>query len=193
MVHSLASVFLESYWSALAGQQSVVVQFSQYVRFLISPWGVFSFFVSQAYIFCPTLFSLRASEFYSCRVSAWICVTSMLLFQLGKFFEVRVIISCCIFMYEVLFGLCFRCWFYQYPQVFVPNKCVLWLQSRSCFMAIFCLLTLSRVFITWGLILLNFYYPLVLFTICFVASSRKCFTANCLLPDSVETVSEPGA
>ena len=78
-------------------------------------------------------------------------------------------------MYEVLFGLCFRCWFYQYPQVFVPNKCVLWLQSRSCFMAIFCLLTLSRVFITWGLILLNFYYPLVLFTICFVASEQKMF------------------
>ena len=27
------------------------------------------------------------------------------------FFEVRVIIGCCIFMSEVLFGLCFRCWF----------------------------------------------------------------------------------
>ena len=32
------------------------------------------------------------------------------------FFKVRVIISCCIFMSKLLFGLCFRCCFWQNPQ-----------------------------------------------------------------------------
>ena len=83
----------------------------------------------------------------------------MLLLLLGflRFvFRVRVIISCCIFMSELLFGLCFRFCFKQNPQVFVLNKCVLWLQSRSCFRAIFSFLTLSSVFITRGLISLIF-------------------------------------
>ena len=75
------------------------------------------------------------------------------------FFKVRVIISCCIFMSELLFGLCFRFCFKQNPQVFVLNKCVLWLQSRSCFRAIFSFLTLSSVFITRGLISLIFLSP----------------------------------
>ena len=38
------------------------------------------------------------------------------------FFKVRVIISCCIFMSELLFGLCFRFCFKQNPQGFVLNK-----------------------------------------------------------------------
>ena len=86
----------------------------------------------------------------------------MLLLLLGflRFvFRVRVIISCCIFMSELLFGLCFRFCFKQNPQVFVLNKCVLWLQSRSCFRAIFSFLTLSSVFITRGLISLIFLSP----------------------------------
>ena len=41
------------------------------------------------------------------------------------FFKVRVIINGCIFVSELLFGLCFRFCFKQNPQVFVLNKCVL--------------------------------------------------------------------
>ena len=62
-------------------------------------------------------------------------------------------------MSELLFGLCFRFCFKQNPQVFVLNRCVLWLQSRSCFRAIFSFLTLSSVFITSGLISLIFLSP----------------------------------
>ena len=83
----------------------------------------------------------------------------MLLLLLGflRFvFRVRVIISCCIFMSALLFGLCFRFCFKQIPQVFVLNKRFLWHQSRSCFRAIFSFLTLSSVFITRGLISLIF-------------------------------------
>ena len=83
----------------------------------------------------------------------------MLLLLLGflRFvFRVRVIISCCIFMSELLFGLCFRFCFKQNPQVFVLNKRFLWHQSRSCFRAIFSFVTLSSVFITRGLISLIF-------------------------------------
>ena len=53
------------------------------------------------------------------------------------FFKVRVIISCGIFMSELLFRLCLRFCFKQNLQVFVLNKRVLWSQSRSCFRAIF--------------------------------------------------------
>ena len=44
----MASVFLQSYWAALAGWQSVLVQFSQYVRdflFLHAGISVFSFYM----------------------------------------------------------------------------------------------------------------------------------------------------
>ena len=41
------------------------------------------------------------------------------------FFKILVIISCCIFMSELLFGLRFLFCFNQNRQVFVPNKCVL--------------------------------------------------------------------
>ena len=75
------------------------------------------------------------------------------------FLRYDVIINGSIFMSELLFGLCFRFCFKQNPQVFVLNKCVLWLQSRSCFRAIFSFLTLSSVFITRGLISLIFLSP----------------------------------
>ena len=88
------------------------------------------------------------------------------------FFKVRVIISCCIFMSELLFGLCFRFCFKQNPQAFVLNKRVLWPQNSSCFRAIFSFLTLSSVFMTRGLISLILYYPLILFTICFVVKAE---------------------
>ena len=68
--------------SALAGQQSVVVQFSQYVRFLISPCGVFSFFVSYAYfllrclVFVPPSFihaeSVHEFALLACCYSRWV-------------------------------------------------------------------------------------------------------------------------
>ena len=77
--------------------------------FLISACGLFSFSVSYAYF---VLCCLEYSCFlvYSCRVSAWIWFTSMLLFPVA-FFKVLVIISCCILMSELLFGLYFRCCF----------------------------------------------------------------------------------
>ena len=75
------------------------------------------------------------------------------------FLKVRVIISCCIFMSELLFGLCLRFCFKQIPQVFVLNKRVLWPQRRSCFREFFSFLTLSSVFITRGLISLIFLSP----------------------------------
>ena len=102
------------------------------------------------------------------------------------FFKVRVIISCCIFMSELLFRLCFRFCFKQNPQVFVLNKRVLWLQSRSCFTAIFGNLTLPSLSKKQGLNFAKFYYALVLFTMCFVAPEQKLFYGQFLLPDSEE-------
>ena len=95
-------------------------------------------------------------------------------------------------MSELLFRLCFGFCFKQNPQVFVLNKRVLWPQSRSCFRAIFSFLTLSSVFITRGLISLILYYPLILFTICFVAPKQKLFYGNFWQPDPAEPFLEPG-
>ena len=55
---------------------------------------------------------------------------------------------------------------------FLLYKCVLWLQSRSCFMANFCSLALSSVYWNQGLNFTNFFYALVLFTTCFVAPEQ---------------------
>ena len=62
-------------------------------------------------------------------------------------------------MSELLFGLCFCCHFKQNSQVFVSNKCVLWLQSRSCFTANFCYLTLSSMYWNQGLNFAKFFIP----------------------------------
>ena len=84
VVHSLASVFSPT---LLSGSSGIAVSscsvLAVYPRFLISVCGVFSFFVSYAYFVLRTLFSLRASYFYSYRVSTWICFPSLLLFPLG--------------------------------------------------------------------------------------------------------------
>ena len=129
-------------------------------------------------LFCLTLFSLRASDCPSFIHAESVHEFALLACIPVWFFKVRVIINGCIFMSELLFGLCFRFCFKQNPQVFVLNKCVLWLQSRSCFRAIFSFLTLSSVFITRGLISLIFFIT----TWCclqFVLwlQSRSCFTA----------------
>ena len=110
-------------------------------------------------LFCLTLFSLRASDCPSFIHAESVHEFALLACIPVWFFKVRVIINGCIFMSELLFGLCFRFCFKQNPQVFVLNKCVLWLQSRSCFRAIFSFLTLSSVFITRGLISLIFLSP----------------------------------
>ena len=74
-------------------------------RFLISACGVFSFFVSYAYfglhclVFGFLVLFMRSQCMYLLYLHAAIPV---------GFFKVRVIISCCIFMSELLFGLCFR-------------------------------------------------------------------------------------
>ena len=61
------------------------------------------------------------------------------------FFKVRVIISCCIFMSKLCLAYVFVVVFGK-THSFVTNRCVLWLQSRSCFTANFCYLTLSSVY-----------------------------------------------
>ena len=110
--------------------------FPCYYKFFLHPLRMRGFqFFRFISLFCPTPFSLRASQFYSCRVSTWICFTSMLLFPLG--FE----------------GTCYYKWLHSHVSVivwlmlsllflakstgFVLYKCVLWLQSRSLFAAIF--------------------------------------------------------
>ena len=143
-------------------------------RFLISTCGVFSFFVSYAYFVLRCLVfvlpsfihteSVHEFALLACCYSRWV-------------FKVGVIISCCIFMSELLFGLCFRCCFQQNPQMFVLNKCVLRLQSRSRFTAIFCFLILLSVFITRGLISLNFITPWSCLQFVLWLQRRSCFTA----------------
>ena len=59
---------------------------------------------------------------------------------------------------------------------FVLNKCTLWLQSRSCFTANFCYLTLSSVYLNQGLNFAKIFHALV--TLCFVAPEQKLFYGN---------------
>ena len=148
-------------------------------------WG-FQFFRFIC-LFCLTLFSLRASDCPSFIHAESVHEFALLACHPGGFFKARVIINGCIFMSELLFRLCFRFCFKQNPQVFVLNKRVLWPRSRSCFRAIFSFLTLWSVFITRGFISLILYYPLILFTICFVAPKEKLFYANfCYLKSCLE-------
>ena len=74
---------------------------------------------------------------------------------------------------------------------FVLNKCTLWLQSRSCFTANFCYLTLSSVYLNQGL---NFakIFSRPGYTV-FCGSRAEAVLRQFWLPDSVELVLEPGA
>ena len=77
--------------------------------------GVFSFFVSYAYFVLGCLVfvlpsfihaeSVHEFALLACCYSRWV-------------FKVRVIISCCIFVSELLSGLCFRCFFLAKPTDF---------------------------------------------------------------------------
>ena len=95
MVHSLASVFSPILLSGSSGiAVSCNVQFSQYVRFLISACGVFSFFVSYAYFGLHCLVFVLPSYIHAESVHEF----ALLAIPVG-FFKVRVIVSCsCIFM-----------------------------------------------------------------------------------------------
>ena len=94
-------------------------------------------------------------------------------------FEVRVIINGCILMMsQLLFGLCFRCKLFLAKSTgFVLYKCVLWLQSRSCFAANFCYLTLSSVYWNQGLDFAKFFTPWSCLHCVLWLQSRSCFTA----------------
>ena len=128
------------------------------LRFLISACGDFSFFVSYAYFVWRYLVFALPIVLVLFMQSQYMNLLYLHAFPLD-FLRYDVIINGSIFMSELLFGLCFRFCFKQNPQVFVLNKCILWLQSRSCFRAIFSFLTLSSVFITRGLISLIFLSP----------------------------------
>ena len=80
------------------------------LRFHISACGVFSFFVSYAYFVLCCLVFVLPSFIHAESVHEFDLLACMLLSPLG-FFKVRVIISCCILMSELLFDFCFRCCF----------------------------------------------------------------------------------
>ena len=82
--------------------------------------------------------------------------------------------------------------FSKVHKFFVLNKCVLWLQSRSCFTANFCCLTLSSVHWNQGLNCAKFSRSGLVYTV-FCGSRAEVVSRLFLLPDSVERVLEPGA
>ena len=132
----MASVCLKSYWARDSSQ------------LFFSSRSMFGFLLPHAWF---SVFSFHMPFlFYTESVH-----------ELLGFFEVRVIISCCIFISELLFGLCFNCQLFLaiIQQVFVLNKCVLWLQSRSCFTGNFWYLTLSSVYWNQGLNFAKFFTP----------------------------------
>ena len=103
--------------------QSVLVQFSQYVRDFLFPHAGFSVFSFHMPILS---LSVKPSRFLvlfmqSQRMNFLYLHAAI---PVG-FFKILVIISCCIFMSDLLFGLYFLFCFKQIPQVFVLNKCVL--------------------------------------------------------------------
>ena len=61
---------------------------------------------------------------------------------------------------------------------FVLYKCVLWLQSRSCFASNFCYLTLSSMCWNQGLNFTKFFTPWSCFHYVLWLQSRSCFAAN---------------
>ena len=84
VVHSMASVCLKSYWARDSSQ------------LFFSSRSMFGFLLPHAWF---SVFSFHMPfSFYTESVH-----------ELLGFFEVRVIISCCIFISELLFGLCFNC------------------------------------------------------------------------------------
>ena len=77
------------------------------------------------------------------------------------------------------------------PIGFVLNQCVLWLQSRSCYTANFCYLTLLSVYWNQGLISLKFSHPGLVNTE-FCGSRAEVVLRQFFLSDSVKRVLEPG-
>ena len=83
--------------------------------------GVFSFFISYACFVLRCLVFALPSFIHAQSVHEFALLACCYSRWVFKVF----IISCCIFMSELLFGLCFRFCFKQNPQVFVLNKRVL--------------------------------------------------------------------
>ena len=90
----------------------------------------------------------------------------MLLFPLGflRYMLLKVAAFSCL-RYCLAYVFC--CHFKQNSQVFVSNKCVLWLLSRSCFTAIFVSWLCQACIGTRDLILLNFSYPGLVYSVFF--------------------------
>ena len=150
------------------------VHFSQYVRFLISTCGVFSFSFHMPI--------LSYAVYSSCFLVLFMQSQCMnLLYQHAAipvgFFKVYVTISCYIFMSELLFGLCFCCRFQQNSQVFVSSKCVLWLApEQKLFYGNFCYLALLSVYWNQGLNFVKFFMPWSCLLCVLWLQSRSCFT-----------------
>ena len=83
----------------------------------------------------------------------------------------------------------------NFAKIFTPWSrlhWVLWLQSRSCFTAIFLIWLCQACVRTRGLISLKFSRPGLVYTV-FCCSRAEVGLRQFLLPDSVELVLEPGA
>ena len=78
--------------------------------------------------------------------------------------------------------------FLAIPTGFVLNKCVLWLQSRSCFTGNFWYLILSNVYWKQGLNFAKFFTPWSCL-LCVIGSRAEVVLRQFLLPDSVERFS----
>ena len=88
------------------GQQSVVVQFSQYVWFLISACGVFSFFVSYAYFVPRCLVFVLPSFIHAESVHEFALLARC---YSHWFFLGTCYYKLLIFKSKLLFDLCFHC------------------------------------------------------------------------------------
>ena len=142
---------------------------------------VFSFSVSYAYFFlCCLVFVLPS----------FIHAESMREFDLLA--PAIIILSCCILMSELCLAYVFVVVFSKTHRFFVLNQCVLWLQSRSCYTANFCYLTLLSVYWNQGLISLKFSHPGLVYTE-FCGSRAEVVLRQFFLSDSVKRVLEPGA
>ena len=110
----------------------------------------------------------------------------MLLFPLGflRYVLLKVAAFSCL---SYCLAYAFVVVFSNTQRLFVPNNVFGGSRAEDVLRQFFCLLTLPSVFLTKGLISLNFNYALVLFTICFLLQSGSCFTAKfCFLtPSSV--------